>query len=293
MFKRELLVVAALLATGSVAAAQPAIGVNVEVSPEQRAYESRTDARLRGWLHEGNHQTTDEERTFIDAHWRRAMRIWRVRHLAMEAKDMATVARCDRILERADQILEAQIRRFRERAPVLTAPPDDMEAVMVAPPPPRVEVEGPRPSPHHVWVKGFWAWQNGRHAWVPGHWAEPPQEGMAWDEPRWENRGGRWIFVQGRWHPAAPPAPTVVYEPPPPPPQEVVVVQAPPPPIVEVRPAAPPGGVWIPGYWHWNGQRHVWVGGRWSAARVGYRWEPDRWERTPHGYRRVPGHWQR
>ncbi|HSQ63901.1 MAG TPA: YXWGXW repeat-containing protein [Polyangiaceae bacterium] len=292
MLKRELLVVAALLATGSVAAAQPAVTVGVDVSPEERAYQSRTDARLRGWLHEGNRATTDEEREFVKAHWARAAKIWRIRHLAAEAKDTATVARCDRLLARADQILEQQIRRLSEHAPVLTAPPVDVE-ITTPPPPVRVEVRPPPPSPHHVWVPGFWAWQHNRHAWVGGHWAEPPQDGMTWEEPKWENRGGRWVFDEGRWHPVTPPAPTVVYEPPPPPPQEVVVQAPPPPPRIEVRPPGPSNAVWIPGYWHWNGQRHVWVGGRWSAPRGGFHWEPDRWENTPHGWRRIPGHWQR
>jgi hypothetical protein len=26
------------------------------------------------------------------------------------------------------------------------------------------------------------------------------------------------------------------------------------------------GGVWVDGYWHWDGVRHVWVPGRWQPA---------------------------
>ena len=46
--------------------------------------------------------------------------------------------------------------------------------VMVAPPPPRVEVIGKPPSPGYVWMDGYWNWVGGRHEWVPGHWAPTP-----------------------------------------------------------------------------------------------------------------------
>jgi hypothetical protein len=166
--------------------------------------------------------------------------------------------------------------------------------VSVAPPPPRVEVRTVAPSPQHVWIGGHWAWRDSAHVWLPGHWALPPAAGYHWVHARWVNQGGQWVFYEGHWALNQPPQPTYVYDPGPPPPQEVVVQQAPPPDIVEVRPVAPFGGaVWIPGYWHWNGYRHVWVGGHWSAARVGYVWEPHHWQRSPGGWRWVPGRWRR
>ena len=71
--------------------------------------------------------------------------------------------------------------------------------VRVAPPPPRTEVVYARPSPYHVWVAGYWAWERGRHVWIAGHWAMPPRGYTRWQEPRWERRGGNYVFIEGHW----------------------------------------------------------------------------------------------
>jgi hypothetical protein len=167
--------------------------------------------------------------------------------------------------------------------------------VGVAPPAMRTEVRPVAPSPRHVWIAGHWAWRGGAHAWVPGYYALPPAQGYHWVHARWVNEGGSWVFYEGHWALEQPTQPSYVYDPGPAPAQEVVVQQAPPPEVVEVRPAAPFGGaVWIPGYWHWNGYRHVWVGGHWSAPRHGWVWVRHQWVQTPGGgWRWVPGHWMR
>lgn len=67
---------------------------------------------------------------------------------------------------------------------------------------------------------------------------------------------------------------------------------APPAPEYEVVPTIQPGYVWAPGYWGWNGERHVWVRGRTIVQREGYRWEPDRWEQRDRNYYRSVGHWE-
>ena len=257
-------------------------------TPQQRAYEGRMDRQVRTWIHDGNHEATDEERHFIDEHWKRAEELWRIRHLAEEAHDMASVHRADALLARADQILERQIGRFRAHAPVMTVAPPVFETTM-APPPPPVENHAAPPTPGETWVPGFWGWNGSRYVWNRGRWSAPPQPGMTWEEGKWENRAGKWEFREGRWRAEAA-APTVVYEPPPAQP-EVVVETAPPPPIVEVRPPAPPNATWIPGYWHWNGTRHVWVGGRWSAAKPGMRWQPDHWVREGNRWKMERGRW--
>lgn len=61
----------------------------------------------------------------------------------------------------------------------------------------------------------------------------------------------------------------------------------------EVVPTIAPGYIWAPGYWGWNGERHVWIRGRAIVQREGYRWEPDRWEQRDRGYFRTAGHWAR
>ena len=66
----------------------------------------------------------------------------------------------------------------------------------------------------------------------------------------------------------------------------------PPPPPVVVAPVPPPGYLWAPGYWAWDGYRYVWVDGRQVVARPGYVWVPDRWERRGHYWHHRHGHWQ-
>jgi len=75
----------------------------------------------------------------------------------------------------------------------------------------------------------------------------------------------------------------------------VVEIQiAPPAPRVEVVPPPRVGYVWAPGYWRWNGRRHVWVSGVWVSARPGWRYEPDAWVQGPNGrWHLRRGHWVR
>ena len=71
----------------------------------------------------------------------------------------------------------------------------------------------------------------------------------------------------------------------------------PPPVPLEVVPAPRGGFVWAPGYWSWDGGRHVWIEGRWIPERRGYYWVPERWEnhweaRGAH-WHFAPGRWER
>lgn len=72
-----------------------------------------------------------------------------------------------------------------------------------------------------------------------------------------------------------------------------VVIGVPPPvTVVETAPAPRVGYVYAPGYWGWDGQRHVWIRGRTIAERPGYTWVADRWEPVGGRYRFVPGYWE-
>ncbi|MSU23687.1 MAG: hypothetical protein EXS32_07680 [Opitutus sp.] len=79
--------------------------------------------------------------------------------------------------------------------------PRDVVVIHEGPPPPRREYfhERDRPSLRHVWVSGYWAWNAGRHVWYSGHWEIPPRGHTKWAEPRWEQRGGGYIFIEGSW----------------------------------------------------------------------------------------------
>jgi hypothetical protein len=70
--------------------------------------------------------------------------------------------------------------------------------VMVAPPPPRVEVIGTAPSPGFVWIDGYWNWVGGRHEWVAGRWAAG-RPGHHWVGHTWVRAGDGWRMRPGHW----------------------------------------------------------------------------------------------
>lgn len=59
----------------------------------------------------------------------------------------------------------------------------------------------------------------------------------------------------------------------------------PPPMRYEAVPAPRRGFVWVPGYWNWEGRRHVWVGGNWVRERPGYVYSQPSWVERG-------GHWE-
>ncbi|HZV01477.1 MAG TPA: hypothetical protein VFF73_32490, partial [Planctomycetota bacterium] len=67
------------------------------------------------------------------------------------------------------------------------------------PPRPIVETEviELRPSPSHVWIKGYWAW-HGHWVWNHGYW-HVGRAGHRWREGHWEHRGPHWHWVVGVW----------------------------------------------------------------------------------------------
>jgi WXXGXW repeat (2 copies) len=69
--------------------------------------------------------------------------------------------------------------------------------VMVAPPPPRVEVIGVAPV-GQVWIDGYWNWVGGRHVWVGGRWAAA-RPGYHWIAHTWVREGDGWRMRPGRW----------------------------------------------------------------------------------------------
>lgn len=73
----------------------------------------------------------------------------------------------------------------------------------------------------------------------------------------------------------------------------VGIAVRPPAPRVVVVPAPRRGFVWAPGYWRWNGHRHVWVDGRWMRARRGWVWAPARWQERHGRWVFVAGAWVR
>jgi hypothetical protein len=73
----------------------------------------------------------------------------------------------------------------------------------------------------------------------------------------------------------------------------IIIGDAPPPPRYEVVPAGRPGQVWAPGFWSWDGRRHVWQQGHWERARQGEVYVRPEWVRADNGWRLREGGWRR
>ena len=73
-----------------------------------------------------------------------------------------------------------------------------------------------------------------------------------------------------------------------------VISVAPPEPLHEVRPAARPGHVWVPGHHEWRGNHYVWVQGHWVRDRHGYEYREPRWVQRGNGHWYLVGNnWER
>lgn len=73
----------------------------------------------------------------------------------------------------------------------------------------------------------------------------------------------------------------------------IIIGDAPPPPRYEVVPAGRPGYLWAPGFWSWDGRRHVWQEGHWERARQGEIYVRPEWVRVDNGWRLREGGWRR
>jgi len=95
-----------------------------------------------------------------------------------------------------------------QQPPVATAPtetvapqqPSETVYVSEAPPAPPVEVIPVAPDHYHVWISGHYEWTHHGYVWRVGHWERPPRHGQHWAPARWEFRGGRYVYIQGRWY---------------------------------------------------------------------------------------------
>lgn len=70
----------------------------------------------------------------------------------------------------------------------------------LVPPAPRSEVTPAATVPGMMWVPGYWALEDGDvFAWMAGHWERPPFGMAHYQGARWEQRGGTYVFIPGRW----------------------------------------------------------------------------------------------
>jgi len=72
-----------------------------------------------------------------------------------------------------------------------------------------------------------------------------------------------------------------------------VITVAPPALRAETVPPARAGYAWVPGYWNWNGHRHVWVAGNWVRERRGYAYNAPHWVEHDGRWNLERGNWSR
>ena len=67
------------------------------------------------------------------------------------------------------------------------------------PPAPRIGVMGIAPGPGYMWTDGYWDQRGGRWVWVNGQWLRPPHRRAVWVSGAWIQEGHRWRFRRGYW----------------------------------------------------------------------------------------------
>ena len=87
--------------------------------------------------------------------------------------------------------------------PGMPAPfmPGDLHVRIVtnAPPARQHEVRTERPSPHHVWVGGYWHHTGSDWSWNNGRWSEPPQDHAHWIAPSYQRVHDGTRYTPGHW----------------------------------------------------------------------------------------------
>lgn len=72
----------------------------------------------------------------------------------------------------------------------------------------------------------------------------------------------------------------------------ITLGDAPPPPRYEVVPGPRAGYIWAPGYWNWDGGRHVWSSGHWERVRRNEVYVRPEWREEGGRWRFVQGGWR-
>jgi hypothetical protein len=80
-------------------------------------YVDKTNATIHAGVHANGKEPDQDERNLVKEHWRITMRLLRIRDLAEDAKDTATVSECDTDLASMDQHLQTTLVALNAKAP--------------------------------------------------------------------------------------------------------------------------------------------------------------------------------
>jgi len=58
---------------------------------------------------------------------------------------------------------------------------------------------GYAPGPGYVWTDGYWDQRGGRWVWINGRWLRPPHRRATWVPGTWVQDHHRWRFRRGYW----------------------------------------------------------------------------------------------
>ena len=89
---------------------------------------------------------------------------------------------------------------YVQQQPVYVEPEPQYVIVQQAPPPMIVESRPAPPSGAHIWIGGYWRFDNQRYSWEAGRYALPPQAGMVWIAPRYDHDSHGYRYSPGQWH---------------------------------------------------------------------------------------------
>jgi hypothetical protein len=105
-----------------------------------------------------------------------------------------------RSYDQQQKYYEQQQKSFNQAPTYNIQPPQIQMMAPGSPPPPPPEIIIVAPSPMHVWMPGYWNWQN-RWIWIPGQWAQPPRPNPEWMEYQWRRNenGRRYRMERGEW----------------------------------------------------------------------------------------------
>ena len=90
---------------------------------KRRSYIRSMKTKLGNAAHADGKKMTAEERELMQAHWRRTMRLWRIRHLAEADGDKALVAKVDALLAKVDKTTLDKMKELNAKAPKGDATP--------------------------------------------------------------------------------------------------------------------------------------------------------------------------
>ena len=55
------------------------------------------------------------------------------------------------------------------------------------------------PSTRHIWIEEEWEPRGGKYVFVGGRWTEPPRQGLVWVAGHWVQRPRGEVWVPGHW----------------------------------------------------------------------------------------------